>query len=330
MANRRNNGNGGLTALKVIGGIAAAGSVAALAGAAIGGNRSANVTLPNQIDAKEVAKIMQANPEAFLFLRGADGTPAPQPVVYNIQEGRNITFSTTNPTNDQGVDSEIRINKTNWNMYEKVAGLWGLIGNLKGGKGADGETIQNYSNSLLFNSGPDLQTNQFWGLAQYDAETESIFTPITNTYYYHSKKIKISDDNLLRVKLEYKGDPSVLFDCYSFKNVLINESGKIAAYTNGGNPLAIQNVFTKITLYFGGSGILVSNVNPNTFQLQLRIKGSSVVSYIRKVVIEKIQLGEPVPHNLPWLPTRQEVINETTGARGYWNGTAFKWYTMAV
>lgn len=72
MAKSRRN-NGGFTAGQIIGGIAAAGSIVALGATVANGQRSANVSLPNQIDSTEVAKIIKNDPQAFQFLRATDG-----------------------------------------------------------------------------------------------------------------------------------------------------------------------------------------------------------------------------------------------------------------
>jgi hypothetical protein len=73
MANNRRKSNG-LTITQVLGGVAAAGGIVAIGATALGaGSRSANVTLPNQIDSTEVAKIIKNDPVAFRFLRGDDG-----------------------------------------------------------------------------------------------------------------------------------------------------------------------------------------------------------------------------------------------------------------
>lgn len=44
----------------------------------------------------------------------------------------------------------------------------------------------------------------------------------------------------------------------------------------------------------------------------------------------EVSLGEPVPDNLPYLPTGQMVYDTTTGEVGRYNGTTVDYFTMAV
>lgn len=217
-----------------------------------------------------------------------------------------------------GVTAEQVVNQINQNVYQ-----------------LDNVEFERYSQSLILNGAIELENNDFWpdSIFPTDLFEGMPVLGFSNVGGYNSKRNWINTDYLHKVQVYIKtenGAAGIFVLPYAKDGTTIVAKSNSVVDTTV--LTGINNVnFEKKTAYFGGKGILASNLSPNAVKFRIGFSVSNGVNvYFSKLVVTKVDFGEPVPYNLPWLPAGQEVIDPTTGDRGNFDGTAVNWYTMAV
>lgn len=93
---------------------------------------------------------------------GDDGSGAAGQEGKPGKDGSNILFGVDVPSDTQGKDGDMYLDKSNWDVYEKVEGAWSKSGNIKGDKGAEGSEGKPADDILSVTSEyhKDLTTNE--------------------------------------------------------------------------------------------------------------------------------------------------------------------------
>lgn len=198
-----------------------------------------------------------------------------------------------------------------------------------GDEGLDGELIQNYGGSLLQNSAlENVSSNNYVGGTI--VETYKGFDALQFTSLTHNFLIKPNSESLYKLELYIKGIGTLNAFGFSFKKDLssiVKSNGSYGSYFIQ-NKSINSNSFIKQIGYVGGEGNASMNFAPNCVNFKLRIDASSNL-IVTKILLTKVDLGEPVPFNITFLPEGQMVYDPTDGSVGRYDGTTIHWFTMA-
>lgn len=208
----------------------------------------------------------------------------------------------------------------------------------KGDKGDTGETglagsqIQNYGGSLVKNGALELGTLEGWtGATLGDANNLLAGSVKTTTTAISQNSFIPVLDRLYSVEYYVKNEGvvtaggGVAFEARNLAGNIIDISKRV--YPVGGWVNSNSENFVKKKLFFGGYGTANHNIKDSTSTISpLVFKNEGVSISVNALIIKMVDLGEPVPHNLPFLPVNQTVLNATTGKVGIYNGTTVDYY----
>lgn len=203
----------------------------------------------------------------------------------------------------------------------------------QGNQGDTGNYNLNFGGSLIVNSAGELGNVSNWGAGVALAE---VFEGMQSLAFTHAAAGNILNTTVANI------DNRRLYKLTCFAKTTasnaqfflqrLDQSGNIIiqASSNFISPTgAVFNnaEFAQKTLYFGG----ISN-NATSFGLAAAKTKLSCYAYsagvttVNKLKLTLVDLGEPVPYNLPYLPTGQMVVDNTTGEVGFYNGTSVVWF----
>lgn len=201
---------------------------------------------------------------------------------------------------------------------------------LTGPAGLNGELIQNYGGSLFSNLSAEFNTTVGWVGATLSEEKIEGVSSISGLNFGLTKRQYIRTDRLYKLQLHVKGSGN--FSAFFFETK--DQNGGFVVRTNGTSGiyfisnLTLNNSFQKLTKYVGGIGEGSTNFPQNSFTTKIGFACGSTC-YVAKTTLKEVDLGEPVPFNLPFLPDGQMVFDPTDGSVGRYDGTTIHWFTMA-
>lgn len=203
----------------------------------------------------------------------------------------------------------------------------------KGDTGLAGDMIQNYGGSLVKNGALELGTLEGWTGATLgdglnllngsvktvgSAYCQSSFIPVLDRLYSVEYYVKNEGEGITN-------GGGVAFDGRLPDGTLADVSKRI--YPIGGWATSNFQNFTKRKLYFGGYGIESYNTKAGVAKISpIVYKNQGVSISVNALIVKVVDLGEVVPHNLPFLPLNQTVVNNVTGKVGIFNGTTVDYY----
>lgn len=239
-----------------------------------------------------------------------------------VKDTANASLSFSNTGTD--VDSVLNIIKNNGAIRTLLKGEKG--DSIKGDAGANGrDGANNYLNSLVNNGAIEKGTLEGWQ------------NGVLSSDFYQGMRYITSIDHLSFTTSDFFYlDPRKLYKCTA--NVKATGTNIIfVCYTPTGSSLvypvfSVKNVddtFGEWVFYFGGIGAVSSNVPAESFKSQLFFSGNNVTlknTSINRLIVKEVESGEIVPHNLPFLPLNQTVINSVTGKVGIYNGSTVDYY----
>lgn len=199
----------------------------------------------------------------------------------------------------------------------------------KGDKGDSGDLIQNYGGSLVKNGAGEF-SNLGWtnGVTFSNESGITTITNNTNQYIANTNKFNIERNRLYRIRMFAKGSGSMYCFSYNFKidNTIAtprinNWLGSYSFFDR-----ALTTNFVELVGYMGGVGSNSMNFCNDAFSADFRFISSSSNVTIHSLIVEKVGLGDPVPHNLAFLPTGQLVFNSVDGKVGRYNGSTVDWF----
>lgn len=193
-----------------------------------------------------------------------------------------------------------------------------------------GSTEQNYGGSLI-KSALEKDVATGWTGTFTVGETYKGLKSFNVTGVATSPMFPFDKDFVLKVSFYMKvvsGTPRVFFYSYDKDgNAVLKSNGGLSTFLDPSGFTA--NAWKKHTLYFSNVGTGSNEFAESPF-LQFYLSsttGSGNILYNR-VVLEQVSTGEPVPFNLPFLPSGQMVFDPTDGSVGRYDGTTIQWFTM--
>lgn len=217
--------------------------------------------------------------------------------------------------------------------YAGPVGPVGPIGPV-GPRGNDGINSPLFSRSLIENGLLERGNNSIWTGVTIDGYSDGFpVGKVVNFNAYPSTRFYIRRNRLFRISVKVRGTGTVRFGLYArdINNLTAAKSnGQTVSYLT--NTTLTEN-FANLVIYLGGVGTANYNFAENAISASLSITkvspGDSPVLYFSQLLLEEVALTEPVPSNLPWLPTGQMVLDSVTGDLGRYNGSAVDWLAMA-
>lgn len=209
-----------------------------------------------------------------------------------------------------GVTAEQVVNQINNNTYT-----------------LDNVQLNNFYNSLLANSTGELGNSTNWTYCEYVLESnypvlkaDNLSSSASNT-----TKVIVNVNRLYRVSGQFKsssGTYQITARSIDFQNVSLNSSWSSQITSNGS--------YQSQTVYFGGVGLVGStSFKTGVFYANFGARNNTnQYLFIKEFHVNEVSLGEPVPSNLPWLPTGQMVYDTTTWEVGIYNGTSVVWFAV--
>lgn len=184
----------------------------------------------------------------------------------------------------------------------------------KGDTGLNGIQVQNYGGSLLQNGALELGNLDFWALQS---------VKVSNDYLGMDSLI-CQNVNINDTVVYLCSDRLYCLSGYFKKNLT---DGEVLAFISNRETLVTQSLPTLFSVsesnYTYKKGYLSSNIS-NAYHRRVRIGVKNC--YSNSLIFRIVDLGEAVPHNLPFLPLNQTVLNNTNGKVGIYNGTTVDYY----
>lgn len=218
-------------------------------------------------------------------------------------------------------------------------------GNIKGAKGDAGDLRVNYLNSLFKDSEASSRTKAGYVDQSYfqidTVNTQdglpvlSVVATTSQLSVYSPVFVPINPKRLY--KATYKAKSSVSGKIVDVRLAFYKSDLTPTPKTTGDTTAAYNNItvttsFVEKTSYFGGIGNLNSSFGTDTVFAKLKlIAGDNSISYFSGISVCLVDLGEPVPYTLPYLPTGQMVSDPTDPSQlGRYDGTEVHWFTPLV
>ncbi len=135
---------------------------------------------------------------------------------------------------------------------------------------------------------------------------------------------------LYKIELNYKANGSTavvgVFGLNIAEGMVSKSTGTSSA---SAKTLTQEDSFKREIMYVGGTGSLSQNFADGVVKGALEIKTGALTTELifNSLTLTCVSLGEPVPDNLPYLPTGQMVYDAVTGEIGRYNGTTVVWAT---
>jgi hypothetical protein len=201
-------------------------------------------------------------------------------------------------------------------------------------KGADGLNAPNWGGSLLRNGAFEQLSTDNWEGVQPPIEVlRGLFVgkPVA-TNCINLTKFYLPKYRLMKISANVKATGGNA----EFRIQLFDKNGAATqnSLTTGSfnylltMPSLFSNTeFERKTFYFGGDKTnSFYSASDSAVSGQLKIQNTTGVASFNGLVVSHVDLGEPVPSNLPWKPEGQIVYDVTTGECGRFNGTTIVWF----
>ncbi len=210
-------------------------------------------------------------------------------------------------------------------LQRLLTGPTGSVGptGAKGQTGDTGSALNNFSYSLIqngafelnnvnFSEGFQLINENYRGL---NVATSVISNPKFSSFLVDKRYLyKIS----IAIKMPNPDNyVSVSLDTYD-RNMVAAQNLNTYNFLYSSAITQQSNIFKEFVFYFSGFGESVIYAIPRVF--------TAKQIYISGFVVEKVSLGEAVPHNTTNLPLNQTVLNSVTGKVGIFNGNTVDYY----
>lgn len=216
-------------------------------------------------------------------------------------------------------------------------GAEGTPGGPTGPKGADGLNAPNFGGSLLRNGAFENGTENWPSGIVQDGTLEGMpvykFTTLSAANNKNTAHFRVNTDRLIEVSFQSKQNVSLSLFLERYDNNLnkILVSGTANIYGLSSTTKAADSNFSKSTFYFGGKdNSQTYRIGSNAAFCQVNFfVGSAGEFSLSRVVVKEVDLGQPVPYTLSYLPAGQMVYDPATGDVGRWDGTAVTWFAVA-
>lgn len=205
--------------------------------------------------------------------------------------------------------------------------------------GQSGETFINYSNSIIKNGAFEYGFQDWTNIVENGKRDNLPVGKITkaaggNKLAENTNKCFVNPNYLYKATFGSTDFSTIKSPCFLIAKMYNNLNNMILR-ANTDNYLYIK-IFTgngnyqKQTAYFGGIGNLGTNFTNDTAKITVGflIESNTTLIELNSLLIEKVDLGEAVPFNLPFLPSGQMVFDPTDGSVGRYDGTTIHWFTM--
>lgn len=242
-----------------------------------------------------------------------------------------LGFNADEETLEEAIKRVIKGDKDLIKLLKGDTGLTGAPGlpGAPGSHGVNGDSVQNYGGSLIKNGALELSTLQSWSGTNIAIATDKFegMPVLQGSNCNNSSFIYLRTDRLYEADFYVKGSGnlSIFVTNYDLANVGAPKTdSNLGAYFK--YSMAMPANFTKTVGYIGGVGTNLANVSGTTVKAKVSFLGhGGVLVSIAKLVVREVDLGKPVPYNLPWLPSGQTVYDPTTSKLGLYNGTTVVW-----
>lgn len=234
------------------------------------------------------------------------------------------------------IDEKIEGSTYNQNLSGFKMSLTGAKGaaGANGTNGTNGTKLKNFGESLFENINYEhgnLDGFENPNNVQFELlDSKNVIKVINFTTSKLTNSIRVDTNYLYKLEVYTKNTGTAVgninFYPLNENNQIINTGGTISINCIN---VGLSTTFVKRVGFVGGIGTLVSNFEPNTVKLAIvfnKVVNSEI--HYHSLVVSKVNISEPVPYNLPYLPEMQEVYDPATKERGYYDGTNFHWYTM--
>lgn len=252
------------------------------------------------------------------------------------ERSANVSTAVLPEANSTSINELYRLIQDNPELQNLLRGQKGDKGDTgatgaSGSHGQNGESVQNYGGSLIRGGALETGTLDGWSgtAVALASETFQGMPVIQGTTGNNSSYVYVQTDKLYKAEYYVKGSGN-----HSLFATIFDRSNVTAPKTNSSFgsyfkfSVAMNPTFTKTVGYIGGVGVNNMHLSDNTVKMKVSFLGhGSVLVSIAKLIVKEVPLGEPVPYNLPYLPTNQVVYDPTTGELGMYNGTAVVWTT---
>lgn len=251
---------------------------------------------------------------------------------------------TGNESDTEFAEKMLTATKGNKELQRLLKGEQGLTGatgaagatGATGTPGAAGDILHNYGGSLLKNGALELGDTQSWlnagniELPLVKVENSNVLrinATAGSKYCPNSTKV-FTKKAVLKLTFKYKSVGAASFFRTYFQDLdLAPVTPAVGSATYVDSTLSATTTYTSKTVYI--SGLSAGSYFNDAKTIKLAIFANTGADfYMYDLVAEFVSLGEPVPYNLPHLPTGQMVVDTTTGECGWYNGTAISWYAL--
>jgi hypothetical protein len=323
------------------------------------GGRSANVQV-NSVNEEAVAALLK-NDDAFLTRikgsAGRNGTGLSELLASSKALPEDLTTLIVGETvrNEDNTETYLVIKKPTAETedleddeffklihgpdYAGPVGPKGATGP-SGPKGEDGLNAPAWSNSIIKNLALEDFNLSGWGTGGLLlAETHEALPIVrltrgaTETYLAMNRQSYFDRRILYKISGNIKSDSSnvaiAAFGLNAALQPVAKTNGIYSAFTAD---IPASSSFTYREMYIGGVGTHQRNLSPDALfiRLSVRIATSGTYVDVNSLKLTPVSLGEPVPANLPWLPTGQMVYDTVTGEVGRYNGTTVNYFEPAA
>lgn len=245
-----------------------------------------------------------------------------------VQDVDPLSFS-----NNSTIQELIDLIKTNGSIRTLLKGDKGdTVKGDKGDTGLAGSQIQNYGGSIIKNGALELGTVDGWSSGTIDGFFGMPILKITTPYVLNTSSFLVNPQRIYKATFYSKcaiGNFGLFAVCYDFNETAANKSNGSNVANDYNNYIVNQSNFVEKTMYLGGEGNLLMNFSIGTRKIKISTElfnNSGNPAFLSSLIFEQISLGEAVPHNLPYLPLNQTVLNNTTGKVGIFNGSTVDYF----
>lgn len=214
-------------------------------------------------------------------------------------------------------------------------GAAGADGGPQGPKGLDGLNSPNFAGSLVVNGALENNslTNWVGGSISVGVDGMNSILLEQGVYTTNISKIRLNPNRLLRTQFYLKCDAGAVFALIRTFDKNLNQT--LGGFVEGGgysvyNYTSANATFQKLEGFCGGfennNFAFPDGSVYGAFEIYADAGQYAEVS---SLIVEYVDLGEPVPYTLPWLPAGQMIYDPATGDVGRWDGTVETWFATA-
>lgn len=199
----------------------------------------------------------------------------------------------------------------------------GAAGGPAGDKGLDGLNAPTRSGSLLPNGAFENGTNG-WSLPSgFSLLGERGGFPIlqnlnTSGYAINSNFVYSVKERLQVIEVDVKAAESGLCFIAVYPRKL---NGQASSTADFGDNFGVTTSWNRVKHFLGQT-----KLSDDTAKFQIGLFAGALTTEFNALAVRTVDLGEPVPYTLPWLPAGQMIYDPATGDVGRWDGTVETWF----